>query len=114
MHSNASLFTVLRMSGQQQSGLHLFRRLARAAVAIPSRPVGRKVLFNLRELFLLYRHERDPTVLATLHEDAAAALRVLTWLKSLAEVLLMCQPSPSSGRCCSACVGLWKQGRAMV
>ena len=82
---------VRRMSGQQQSGLHLFRRLARAAVAIPSRPVGRKVLFNLRELFLLYRHERDSSVLATLREDAAAALRVLTWLRSLAEA----SPRPS-------------------
>ena len=94
---------VLRMSGQQQSGLHLFRRLARAAVAIPSRPVGRKVLFNLRELFLLYRHERDPSVLATLREDAAAALRVLTWLRSLAEVLLPPLPN-SSCITCSFCV----------
>ena len=86
---------VRRMSGQQQSGLYLFRRLARAAVAIPSEPVGRKVLFNLRELFLLYRHERDPSVLATLREDAAAALRVLTWLRSLAEVSLPPQSPPS-------------------
>lgn len=112
LDNSTAVTYVQRMSGQQQSGLHLFRRLARAAVAIPSRPVGRKVLFNLRELFLLYRHERDPAVLDTLREDAAAALRVLTWLRSLAEVILL---SPSQLRTVACvCMAIWKQDRAMV
>jgi len=78
---------VPRMSGQP-SGLHLYRRLARAALRFPVRPVGRKVAYNVRELFVLHRSERDPAVLASLHEDGAAALRVLDWLKSLAQVRL--------------------------
>lgn len=96
------------MSGQASS-LHLFRRLAREAVKFPVKPVGRKVLVNVRELFQLYRDEKDPAVLATLHEDGAAALRVLDWLKSLAQV-----PSNALSCAVSALLSFPKQESSAV
>lgn len=50
------------------------------------KPVGRKIAYNCREVFEIYRDETDPGLIKDLRDDGAAALRVISWLKSLPPV----------------------------
>lgn len=69
------------------SSIQLYRQLFRAAKAFPVQPVGRKIAYNCRELFDWYRQESRPEELQSLHEDAHAALRVISWMRTLPEVV---------------------------
>jgi hypothetical protein len=64
----------------------IYRTLIRAARSFPVRPVGRKIEYNCREVFEVYRGETDTQLIAALEEDAAAALRVIRWCESLPPV----------------------------
>ena len=66
--------------------LSLYRQLLREARSFPARPVGRKVAFNVREMYELHRADAGPLRLAELRGDAEAALRVVRWLKALPKV----------------------------
>ncbi len=50
------------------------------------KPVRRKIAYNCREVFEIYRDETDPDLIKDLRDDGAAALRVISWLKSLPPV----------------------------
>lgn len=68
--------------------IQLYRRLLRAlkdAEAPLPAPVARKLAFNIRQLFDFYRGASVNTT-HDLHEDGAAALRLLRWLRTLPEV----------------------------
>lgn len=64
----------------------IYRSLIRAARSFPVAPVGRKIEYNCREIFEIYRGETDSEVIRELKEDSAAALRVIGWLKQLPPV----------------------------
>ena len=70
------------------SGSALYRSLIRAARSLSVRPVGRKIEYNCREVFDIYRFESDPDTIRDLEEDGAAALRLISWLKALPSVSL--------------------------
>lgn len=110
--------------------IQLYRRLLRAlkdAEAPLPGPVARKLAFNIRQLFDFYRGASVNTT-HDLHDDGAAALRLLRWLRTLPEVggrdqerqpdpaprqgaswapaaNRLCRRSPSA-RCHPACLGL--------
>ncbi len=66
--------------------LHLYRQLLREATHLRPCPVGRKIVFNTREVFEARREEQDPAAIERMHGDAQAALRVIAWLKALPPV----------------------------
>ena len=66
--------------------LYLYRQLLREASHFPVAPVGRKIAFNVREVFEIYRDEQHPAVIERLHGDGLAGLRVIAWLKLLPQV----------------------------
>ena len=63
--------------------LRLYRDLVRTAARLPVGPVQRKLRYNTRQLFDLYRSEQSPTLLAQLHQDAEAAIVVIEWFNNL-------------------------------
>lgn len=63
--------------------LRLYRHLHRTAAKLPVGPVQRKLKYNIRQLFDLYRSEESPSHLAQLHKDAEAAVLVIQWFNSL-------------------------------
>ena len=64
----------------------VYREILREAAKLSVGPVRRKICYNTRELFDLYRTEQDPTVVQKLRDDGAAAVRVIAWLTRLSEV----------------------------
>ena len=66
-------------------GRALYRQILRQAGRLPA-PVHRKVQLNTREAFCVHADQGDAGRIAELHEDAAAAARVLAWLSGLPEV----------------------------
>ncbi|TMW59004.1 hypothetical protein Poli38472_007149 [Pythium oligandrum] len=62
--------------------LTLFRAVARTARAFPDPSMGKKLLFNARELIRLRRHERDPRVIQRHLDDGHLALRVYKLLQT--------------------------------
>ena len=69
-----------------RTALKLYRSLIRAARLLSVKPVGRKIAYNCREVFEIYRDETDPDLIKDLRADGAAALRVISWLNSLPPV----------------------------
>ena len=74
--------------------LSLYRQLLREARNFPARPVGRKMAFNVREMYELHRAEASSSRLAELRDDAEAALRVIRWLKALPKVAIWAEKPP--------------------
>lgn len=70
------------------SALGLYRRLLRDAHHFPVAPIKRKLLYNVREMYDLHKQETDLAEIERLIGDGEAALRVLSWMKSLPEVCL--------------------------
>ena len=68
------------------SVLGVYRRLVREARTFPIGPVGRKIQYNVRQLFEHHKEERRPEHLERLREDCEAALRIIAWLRCLPEV----------------------------
>ena len=66
--------------------LALYRHIVREANKLSVAPVRRKIIYNTREVYSLYASETDELKLAGLHEDAAAAARVIAWLNTLPKV----------------------------
>ena len=66
--------------------LSLYRQIVREANKLPAAPVKRKILYNTREVYSVYAAEADKRRLAELHQDAAAAARVIAWLNSIPQV----------------------------
>lgn len=66
--------------------LALYRALIRAARSLSVKPVGRKIAYNCREVFEIYRFETDPDTIRKLREDGKAVLRVISWLQGLPSV----------------------------
>lgn len=66
--------------------LQLYRKLLRAVNGIPVRPIQRKLSYNIRQLFDLYRLPQPGTELTQLHLDAEAAVQVLKWFRNLPQV----------------------------
>ncbi len=98
----AAISSYCRASGCM-SALKLYRDLLRAARSFPVRPVGRKIEYNCRELFDLYRKETRVEELNSLHGDAEAALRLIAWMRALPQV--GCRPV-SETDCAAGCVTL--------
>lgn len=67
--------------------LQLYRKLLRAVNDIPVKPIQRKLIYNIRQLFDLYRLPQPDTELNQLHRDAEAAIQVLKWFRNLPQVL---------------------------
>jgi hypothetical protein len=65
-----------------------YRSLLREIWAFPVGPVRRKLRQNARVLFVLHRNETTPIKLDYLIGNAAAAARVVAWLRTLPEVFL--------------------------
>ena len=70
------------------SSTRLYRRLLRDARKFPVKPIRRKLAYNYREMFDLYREESDPQKIGQLLEDGEAAIRVLKWVRGLPQVVL--------------------------
>ncbi len=66
--------------------LHLYRELHRTAGRLPVDPVRRKLKYNIRQLFDLYRLDQSSGQLADLHQDAEAAIEVIHWFNCLPKV----------------------------
>lgn len=66
-----------------QPAIQAYRSLLRQLRALEPAPLRRKLLYNARALWEAHRGEGDPTRLAALYEEAAAAERVARWLQSL-------------------------------
>ena len=71
------------------SSTRLYRRLLRDARKFPVKPIGRKLAYNYREMFDLYREENDPQKIGKLLVDGEAAIRVLKWVRGLPQVVLI-------------------------
>ena len=67
--------------------IQLYRALIAAADEISVGPVQRKLKYNIRELFDLYKPVKSPDQIAQLHKDAEAAIQVIQWFKHLPEVV---------------------------
>lgn len=65
------------------NSLHLYRELHRTAAKLPVAPVRRKLKYNIRQLFDLYRAEQPSGQLAELHRDAKAGVEVIQWFNRL-------------------------------
>ncbi|KAL0026445.1 hypothetical protein WJX79_010345 [Trebouxia sp. C0005] len=59
--------------------IHLYRDLFRNAARLPVGPVQRKLKYNIRQLFDLYRADQPSGQLAELHRDCEAAIHVIQW-----------------------------------
>ena len=70
--------------------IRLYRDLIAAANEISVRPVQRKLKYNIRQLFDLYKPVQSHDQLAELHKDAEAAIQVIKWFKLLPEVVAIC------------------------
>ena len=70
------------------SGTVLYRRILREARTFPVGPVRRKVVYNARELFELYKKEDSTEKLRELAEGGESAIRVIAWLKQVPKVYL--------------------------
>jgi hypothetical protein len=68
------------------SSVAVYRQLLRSAGQFPVKPVAKKLKFNIREVVRAHRNEENHEKIVKLHGDAAAALRVLAFLKQLPEV----------------------------
>ena len=66
--------------------LHLYRDLHRTAARLPVCPVQRKLKYNIRQLFDLYRSDQSTAKLTVLHADAKAAIEVIQWFNHLPKV----------------------------
>lgn len=66
----------------------LYRSLLREVRRVRAAPLQRKLGYNIRQLFDFYSGSppASPELLAALHDEARAALRVLRWLRGLPEV----------------------------
>ena len=71
------------------SGTRLYRRLLRDIRKFPVKPIRRKLAYNYREMFDLYREESDPQKLGQLLENGEAAIRILKWVRGLPQVLFV-------------------------
>ena len=67
----------------------LYRELLKTAARLPVGPVQRKLKYNIRQLFDLYRSEDSPTHLARLHKDAEAAVLVIEWFNTLPKACVL-------------------------
>ena len=67
----------------------VYRSILREAAKVKVLPVRKKICYNCRELFDLYRAEKDPLSIQRLRDNGAAAVRVMVWLNQLPEVLLL-------------------------
>lgn len=61
----------------------LYRALLREASKIAAPPLRRKLRYNARAAWEAHSAESDPLQLASLYEEARAAVRVLAWLNAL-------------------------------
>lgn len=59
--------------------IRLYRDLFRNAARLPVEPVQRKLKYNIRQLFDLYRADQASGQLAELHRDGEAAIHVIQW-----------------------------------
>ena len=66
-----------------QDSRRLYRELFRTAARLPVGPVQRKLKYNIRQLFDLYRSVDSASCLALLHKDAEAAVLVIQWFNTL-------------------------------
>lgn len=66
-----------------QSAIQAYRSLLRQLKALEPAPLRRKLAYNARTLWEAHRGESDPTRLVALREEAAAAERVVRWLRGL-------------------------------
>ena len=66
-----------------QDSRRLYRELLRTSARLPVGPVERKLKYNIRQVFDLYRSEVSPSHLAQLHKDAKAAAVVIDWFNAL-------------------------------
>lgn len=66
--------------------IHLYRDLFRNAARLPVGPVQRKLKYNIRQLFDLYRADQPSGQLAELHRDCEAAIHVIQWFIHLPKV----------------------------
>lgn len=66
-----------------QESRRAYRELLKTAAKLPVGPVQRKLKYNFRQLFDLYRSEDSPHQLAQLHKDAKAAVLVIQWFTTL-------------------------------
>lgn len=66
-----------------QDSRRLYRKLLRTATKLRVGPVQRKLKYNIRQVFDLYRLEDSPSHLAQLHKDAKAAVLVIEWFHTL-------------------------------
>lgn len=65
----------------------LYRRLLREISDVPVGPIRRKLKHNVRVIFESHKAETNPDELERLKANAWSAVRVLSWLKCLPEVL---------------------------
>lgn len=71
------------------TAIRLYRAILRQArSSVFPKPVARKVAYNARVLFDLYRNTSDKSQLQLLYGDAEAAVRVLKWFGGIPEVLI--------------------------
>ncbi len=70
----------------QRASLALYRKLVRSASQFPVKPIARKLLYNIREVFESHREEQQPRKIVYLQDNAEAALRLLASLRHLPEV----------------------------
>ena len=64
----------------------VYRSILREAAKLTIEPVRRKICFNTREVFDLYRAESNLVSIEKLQSDGAAAIRLIAWLNQLPEV----------------------------
>ena len=72
----------------QSASLVLYRKLVRSASQFPVKPIARKVLYNIREVFEAHREEKQHQKILYLQGNAEAALRLLATLRHLPEVCI--------------------------
>lgn len=66
--------------------LRLYRILHRAINQLPVAPIQKKLRYNTRQLFDLYRSPQTTADLQQLHSDTRAAIEILTWFRKLPQV----------------------------
>ena len=90
--------------------IQLYRALIAAADEVSVGPVQRKLKYNIRELFDLYKPVRSSEHVAELHKDAEAAIQVIKWFKHLPEVVatdaIACKPKPQDVLLFAYCTGV--------
>lgn len=83
-----------------QDSRRLYRELLRTATKLRVGPVQRKLKYNIRQVFDLYRLEDSSSHLAQLHKDGKAAVLVIEWFNTLPKACISSgcsKPSDISG-----------------